>query len=223
MAFSRAIVSYLTHREIKSNITFLILFTLKAGEMSGKAFRLLIGMTTLIASAMYILSDLIELISGGFTEIQLYITYVAFVAIPFFLIGLHAIQLPQTGWLSLLGGLAYGTSFIFYASTAIYALVNQTNDYTKLVEELGSLYIFHGTLLVIGGLLFGIAVIKAGVLPKWTGYLLLVGVATSFLLNALSMPALSQVFGSTLRNIAFIGMAISILRNEGQFGSRGFH
>ena len=176
--------------------------------------RLIISLATLISPILHILSDLLEVSKGGFSPSQLWINYVAFLAIPFWIIGLYAIQLPRSGWMSLTGAIAYGASFIFFAGTTLYALVSQTVDYSTLLEELGSIYTFHGGLMIIGGLLFGAAIIRAQVLPRWTGWLLIFGVSLNLLFRLLAFPDLTQIIGSTIRNVAFIGMGIAILRTR---------
>ncbi len=179
--------------------------------MLSKHIRLIIGLATLISPILHILSDLLELFGGGFSSSQLWINYVAFLFIPFYMVGLYAIQRPHVGWMSLTGAIAYGASFIFFAGTTLYALVSTTEDYSTLVEELGSIYTFHGGLMVAGGLLFGASVIQGRVLPRWTGITLILGVSLNLLLRLLALPDLTQIVGSTIRNIAFIGIGITIL------------
>ncbi|MGB5634281.1 MAG: hypothetical protein WBM44_21535 [Waterburya sp.] len=176
--------------------------------------RLIIGWTAIISPLLYILSDLLEVFGGGFAASQLWINYVAFLPIPFLMIGLYAFQRPRSSWMSLTGAIAYGTSFIFFAGTTLYALVAKTANYSTLVEELGSIYTFHGGLMVAGGMLFGIAVIIARVLPRWTGWLLILGVSLNLLFHLLAFPDLSQIISSIVRNIAFVGMGIAILRTR---------
>ncbi|MGK7893629.1 MAG: hypothetical protein AB4372_08395 [Xenococcus sp. (in: cyanobacteria)] len=182
--------------------------------MLSKNLRVIIGLATIIAFTLHILSDLLEVFSGGFSAAQLWINYVAFLPIPFLMIGLYAFQLPLSGWMSLTGAIAYGTSFIFFAGTTLYALVAKTVDYSTLLEELGDIYTYYGGLMVAGGILFGIAVIRARVLPRWTGRLLIFGVSLNLLFSLLAFPNLSQIIGSLVRNIAFIGMGIAILKNK---------
>ncbi len=182
--------------------------------MLPKNLRLIIGLATIIAFTLHILSDLLEVLSGGFFAAQLWINYVAFLPIPFLMIGLYAVQLPLSGWISLTGAIAYGTSFIFFAGTTLYALVAKTADYFTLLEELGNTYTFYGGLMVAGGILFGIALIRARILPRWTGWLLILGVSLNLLCHLLAFPDLSQIIGSIVRNIAFVGMGIAILKTR---------
>ena len=176
--------------------------------------RLIISLTAIISPLLHILSDLLEVFGGGFSAIQLWINYLAFLPIPFMMVGLYAFQRPRVGWLSLVGAIAYGTSFIFFAGTTLYALVAKTADYPTLIEELGSIYTFFGGLMVAGGILFGIAAIVAGVFPKWTGWLLILGVSLNLLFSLLAFPELSHIFASMVRNMAFIGMGNAILRTR---------
>lgn len=86
--------------------------------MSGNALCWLIGLTALVSSILYILPDRIESPGTGFSSTRLYLSYVAFVAVPFFSIGAHAVRRPRTGWPGLIGAPARGVSFIFFAGTA---------------------------------------------------------------------------------------------------------
>ena len=176
--------------------------------------RLIIGWTAIISPLLHILSDLLEVFGGGFSASQLWINYIAFLPIPFLMIGLYAFQRPRSSWMSLVGAIAYGTSFIFFAGTTLYALVAKTADYSTLLEELGSIYTFYGGLMVTGGILFGMAAIVARVFPRWTGWLLIFGVSLNLLLRLLAFPDLSQIVGSIIRNIAFVGMGVAILRTR---------
>ena len=176
--------------------------------------RLIIGWTAIISPLLHILSDLVEVFGGGYSASQLWLNYLAFLPIPFLMIGLYAFQRPRSGWMSLAGGLSYGTSFIFFAGTTLYALVAKTVDYATLLEELGSIYTFHGGLMVVGGILFSIAVIIARVLPRWTGWLFILGVSLNLLFHLLAFPALSQSIGSIVRNIALRGMGVAILNRR---------
>ena len=180
--------------------------------MSKKLLHTLIGLTTLVSSIMYIISDSIELLESGFSATQLYLTYAAFVLIPFFVLGLYALQMPQSGWLGLIGALAYGLAFIFYSGTAVYALTAKTANYEILVIELGFLYTFHGALLVIGATLFGMEIIRAKVLPFWTGITLIIGAILGVVINLMGLSDIFQVISSAIRSVAFIGMGIEVLK-----------
>jgi hypothetical protein len=76
----------------------------------------------------------------------------------------------------------------------------------------------HGVVMVIAGVGFGYAVSRTGVLPRWTGVALAVGV----LLVPLSMNLADAVglVGVGLRDLAFAGMGAALLRGRRRQGVR---
>lgn len=66
--------------------------------------------------------------------------------------------------------------------------------------------------MVAGGIVFGAAVVRARVLPPWTGFALIAGVSLNLLVAVLPAPPIVQMVGSAVRNVAFIGMGVALLR-----------
>ena len=91
------------------------------------------------------------------------------------------------------------------------ALSNGTGDYETLWHTLGLVYTAHGALMVIGGLLFGVATLRARVLPSWAAWSFLIGLGINFVLAVLPVPALLETVGSTLRNVGLIGMGAGLM------------
>jgi hypothetical protein len=174
----------------------------------------LVGLAALVFSALYFLSDVIEAIQGGFSDPQLWLTLVAEAAIPVFVIGLYAVQRPRIGRLGLVSALAYAYCFVFFTGTVVYALVNGTSDFSALNDDLGALMTVHGAIMVLAGLGFGLAVIRAGVLPRWTGAALMVGVVLVALSQGL--PEGAQTVAAGVRDLGFAGMGAALLRAGGQ-------
>jgi hypothetical protein len=105
--------------------------------------------------------------------------------------GLYARQAEQAGWLGLAGSLVLS---LFYALTMAFQFIEAfisprlAAESPAFVEgllgianghatgiDLGALpavYGFTGGIYLLGGLLFGIATFRAGILPRWTGILL---------------------------------------------------
>jgi hypothetical protein len=75
----------------------------------------------------------------------------------------------------------------------------------------GPIYWTHGAFMVLGGLLFGLVILRAGVFPRWTGVLLVIGVLLNLFVGLLPVPDIGQVLGSVLRNAALIGMGFALL------------
>jgi hypothetical protein len=179
-----------------------------AGERS-EGLALIVGLAAVVSSVLYFATDLIELARGGFSPAQLVLTLVAEAAIPPFVIGLYAIQRPRMGRLGLVAAVGYAYSFVFFAGTVVFALVNKTSDWSALVDRLGPWVGIHGALMVIAGLVFGLAVIRSGVLPRWTGATLMVGVV--LVAASAGLTDVAQTASAGVRDLAFFGMGSSLL------------
>ena len=112
------------------------------------------------------------------------------------LAGLYARQVKEAGWLGLAGYLLFSLFFahtIAFAFTEAFILPQLATEAPKFVEgflgifnghpgemnlgALPTLYALAGFGYVLGGLLFGIATFRAGILPRWAGGLLAVTAA----------------------------------------------
>ena len=169
----------------------------------------LVGSTALAFSTLYLLSDAIEALQGGFSEAQLWLTLVAEAAIPVFVIGLYIVQRPQIGRLGQISAVAYAYAYVFFAGTVVYALLDQTSDYDVLSHALQPWMTLHGAIMVLAGLGFGLAVIRAAVLPRWTAIALMAGVV----LVALSqnLPEGPQLLAAGIRDLGFAAMGAALL------------
>lgn len=170
----------------------------------------LIGVAAVAFSMLYLVSDVIELAQGGFSTPQLALTYAAEAAIPLFVLGLFAVQRPRIGALGFVGAVTYAYTFVFFTSTVVYALVNHTQDWSELTTQLGAWVTVHSVLMVLAGISFGAAVIRAQVLPRWTGATLIVGMV--LMAVAAGLPDVTQTMSAAVRDLAFVGMGAAVLR-----------
>ena len=177
-----------------------------------------VGLTAAVFSALYFVSDLLELIQGGFSLPQLALTYLAEAAIPVFVLGLYAVQRPHIGTLGLLGAVGYAYTYVFFTGTVLLAIVNRPANWDALAGDLGPWITLHGLLMVVAGSAFGVAVFRAGVLPRWTGVTLVAGV----ILVAVSsvLPSMAQTLSAGVRDLAFVGMGFSLLSVRARSGPR---
>jgi hypothetical protein len=118
--------------------------------------------------------------------------------------------------MALVGALLYGLSFVYFAHTTLYALAERVPDYDALWRRLGGVYTAHGALMVIGGLMFGTAVLRAGWLARPAVLLFTAGVVANLVLALLPVPDLLQVAGSALRNLGLIAMGCDLLAKRRQ-------
>jgi hypothetical protein len=186
----------------------------KASEKRRVSAAHLIGMAALSFSALYFLSDVIDALQGGFSVPQLLLTLVAEAAIPVVVIGLYAVQPPRIGRLGLVSALAYAYAFVFFTGTVVYALINGTNDYSALSDDLGALMTAHGAIMVFAGIGFGVALIRARVLPAWTGVAL--GAGVILVAATQSAPEGAQLVAAAIRDLAFAGMGLALLAAPSQ-------
>lgn len=170
--------------------------------------RASVGLAVLLFSVLYFISDGIEALQGGFSTLQLLLTLVAEAAIPVLVLGLYAAQRPRIGRLGLLSSIAYAYAFVFFTGTVIYALANHTSDYSALSDQLGALMTFHGAIMVIAGIGFGIAVLRAGILPAWTAVALGAGVVLAAATQ--TAPGGAQLLAAAVRDLGFGGMGFAL-------------
>jgi hypothetical protein len=170
-----------------------------------------IGCAALVFSVLYFVSDIIEVLQGGFSTGQLWLTLVAEAAIPFVVVGLAVTQRPRSfGLLGDVSALAYAYSYLYFTGTVLYALVNNTKDYRTLTADLGPAMTVHGAVMVFAGLGFGYAVLRARLLPAWTAAALMAGVVLVAVTQ--NMPEGLQLIAAGVRDVGLAGMGVALLR-----------
>jgi hypothetical protein len=92
--------------------------------------------------------------------------------------------------------------------------VNRPPDWDALVGDLGPWVTVHGVLMVVAGSAFGVAALRAGVLPRWTGMTLIAGV----ILVAVSsgLPSVAQAVSAGVRDLGFVGMGLALVTRPRQ-------
>jgi hypothetical protein len=180
-----------------------------AREADGSGPAVGVGLAAAGFSVLYFISDLIELGQGGFSTPQLVLTYVAEAALPLFVLGLYAMQRPRIGRPGLVNAVVYAYTFVYFTSTVVYALVDRTADWPALADRLGVWLTLHSVLMVLSGIGFGIAVIRARVFPMWTGATLIAGMLLMTITSG--MPAVAQVAAAGVRDFAFAAMGAAVL------------
>lgn len=176
-----------------------------------------IGFTAVIASILYFVSDLMEVVQGGFSDWQLVLTLIAETAIPVFVVGFALVQRPRSlghpgrlGHLGDFSALAYAYAYLYFIGTVVYALANGTENYQALTERLGSVMTIHGAVMVVAGVGFGYAVLRDHLFPEWTAVALMVGVI--LVAAAQGLPDGVQLVAAGIRDLGFAGMGVALLR-----------
>lgn len=176
------------------------------------------GVLTVAATAAYFASDVWEGAQGGFSSGQLWLTLVAEAAVPVFVLGLAAVQRPKLGRLGWAGATGYAAAFVYFTYTVAFALVKDTADFESLADELAPIMGVAGGVMVVAGVLFGVATSRAAVLPRWSGVGFAVGVVAVAL--AVGMPTVIELAAVAVRDVALAAMGVGVLRSRGPTTTR---
>jgi hypothetical protein len=177
--------------------------------MDQDSIRLPLGAAALGFSVAYFASDVVEALQGGFSTGQLLLTLVAEAAIPVFVLGLWRVQEPRIGRLGAWAAGAYALAYVFFTWTVAYALYHGVPDYDTLSDELGTWMFLGGAVMVVAGLAFGLATIRAGVLPRWSAVALMAGVV--LVAATQNAPDAAQLLAAGIRDLGFAGMGAALL------------
>jgi hypothetical protein len=175
------------------------------------------GLSALVGGALIVVSDVLNaVLFPGETGNQVMLTstwfsvqilgLVALALITLGLVGLYACQAQLAGTLGLI---AFGIAFagmlmvfgLFWGEPFLGPLVAEQAPGLLSAEPSGALAvgsILSIVLFALGWLLFGLASVRAGVLPRIAAILLIVGALLSFILTSLNLPLWSVVFGAAL-------------------------
>lgn len=173
--------------------------------------RLVVGTAAIVAPALHSVTDVMEWYQNGFTPFHLWVNYIAFLPMPWLLLGICAVRTETLGAWALVGAVLYGFAFTYFAHTTLYALATDAPNYEALWQQLGSTYTIHGALMVIGGLLFAGAALKGKGLPVATVWLFGGGLLVNLALALVPAPDMFQMVGSGIRNAGLVGMGYAVL------------
>ena len=191
------------------------------------------GLSAMVAGIFYVVVGLfhpLETLSSATTP-RWIIVHALATAMCFFgllgMVGLYARQVEETGWPGLAGYLLLS---LFFALTAPFTFAEAvilplwaTTAPTFVVGFLGlfnghpgeinlgvlaALYSLSGVVYIFGGLLFGFATFRAGILPRWPAGLLAVGAALSPVASLLPQEYKALVAVPVGLALAWLGFAL---------------
>ena len=202
------------------------------------------GLSAMVGGMFYVVVGLFHQanILSSVTTTQWAIVHALATAMCFFFLlgitGLYARQVEEAGWLGLVGFLLFSLNWMLtapftFAETVI--LPQLATEAPTLAEGflgiftsaetnfgvLANLWTLTGLLYILGGLLFGIATLRAGILPRWAAGLLVVGsllAPVAALLPPEHEPKVAVPVGIAL---AWLGYALWSERREQAADSEG--
>lgn len=173
--------------------------------------RKILGLAAVIAPALHSFTDLLEWMQGGFSPMQLWLNYLAFLPVPVIMAGLYFATSERHSVTALAGALLYGFAFVYFSHTVLTAIESGIPDYEKLWTQLGLFYTFNGALMIAGGAMFGIPLLRMKYYPQWTVVLFLTGIGLNLALAFLPVPDIMQTIGTLFRNAGIAGMGLHLL------------
>jgi hypothetical protein len=173
--------------------------------------QVVVGWAAIVAPVLHCITDAMEWHQGGFSPVQLWLNYLAFLPMSWLLLGIYAVRSQQLGPSALIGALLHGIAFTYFAHTTLFALQSQAPDYEVLWRQLGPTYTAHGAAMVVGGLLFARAALRAKVLPKFAVLLFGTGLLINLGLALVPAPDILQTVGTLIRNAGLAGIGYALL------------
>lgn len=186
------------------------------------------GLASVLAGVLYALGALLHPVGEDLAAYtspkwvpahQVY--WVSAMLMLFGLVGLYARQVEKTGWLGLVGfvlafiGTVLVDSIFVMASTVIHLVAVQAPalfDQAAAPPTFGVLVVVLG--FILGYILFGIATMRAGVLPRWSGLLLIIGSAMFMISEAVPLNAslshLIVTIGDAIFGAGFVWMGFAL-------------
>jgi hypothetical protein len=140
--------------------------------------------------------------------------------------GLYARQVKEAGWPGLAGflllSLSWALQFAFVFATAfilpllattaprfVDSLLRSASGTVSVVNlgALPALYALVGIGYILGGLLFGIATLRAGILPRWAAGLLVVASALPL---AFVLPSVAALIPPQIQHVAAMPLGVAV-------------
>ena len=167
------------------------------------------GLAAILAAGIWILTEIMEIVSGGFSPVQLSLTLVAFVILPFGVLGFHAIQASKGGWISLVGAVCFASAFILWSGVTMLDMVLKTKTEMDIIgggDVEKSIFWIGSILNVVGFIVFSIAALRADVFPRWTGIILILAAVIFLVLPLFQIPMVVWNAISIVVSVALIRM-----------------
>jgi hypothetical protein len=202
-------------------------------KMTNSTLFRLAGLSALLAGICYTLVGIFHPanIPSSVTTTRWEIVHVLACAMSFFgvlgLTGIYVRQAEKTGWLGLIGFILFSLwlvlimGFSFVEAFILPHIATSTPGFVVSwmgmfngpagkfdIGSLATVWKLTGPLYIFGGLLFGIATFRAGILPRWAGALLAISTVLApigALLPNASQPKLAIPVGIAL---AWLGYAL---------------
>jgi hypothetical protein len=196
------------------------------------------GLASIVAGVLFILGEIVSPAEINATTVlnSPYATvrtlHVAWMVLGLLgLVGLYARQAEETGWLGLVGFvLAFiGTALLgslFFVEAYVFPTLATNAPALVSLDPAGPLFagpltlvgVVLGVCNLLGYIVFGIATIRAGVLPRWGVLLLIVGVVVGA--PGPAVPFLVRAAGTVLFGLGQVWLGYTLWSGTGEIARR---
>ena len=202
------------------------------------------GLAALVAGLCYVLvgmfhplNELASVTTPAWAVVHVFACAMALLGL-FGMVGLYARQAERAGWLGLVGfvmfslWLALVLCFSFMETFILPILASEAPQVVDGIMKMFSgpvsgvdlgllptLWAISGPLYILGGLIFGIATFRAGILPRWAGALLAAGTALAPVAALLPFAYQSKITIPVGLALIWMGYALWSERRETMAGA----
>jgi len=155
------------------------------------------------------------------------------------LTGIFARQVNEAGWLGLAGYLMLS---VFYILTTVFSFIEAYvapllivdapkfidnilglafGNFSPSIGAIGGFYAVAGIMFLLGGLLLGIAIFRAGVLPRWAGALLIFGAVSPPVLSTFITHPANRLLSAPI-SLALIWLGYALFTGYREKSSKAF-
>lgn len=154
--------------------------------------------TAVLGGILWIVAELIEGLGAGLTPLTLWLTAVAFLLLAVGVMALHRVQAAVAGPLSFGGAILMAVGFLGFLLPLFAILAGRLTATGAQPGTLELMFLAALVALVLGGVMLGLAIMRAGILPARLGAALTI-VSLAMIVAAL---ADTPVLAARLTNLA---------------------
>ncbi|MGF1661168.1 MAG: hypothetical protein ACFCVG_01625 [Kineosporiaceae bacterium] len=167
------------------------------------------GAVAVVAGALVILaSELVETFGGGYSDTTFTLLIVGRAVLGAGIWALHRVQARSGGLPSLLGAALLTVAMYVLSLQEILAWGARSE--AEVIERAGPIFWVGIPLVAVGGLLFGLSVVRARVLPLWTGAVPLAALVAIAVGIATDLEVVISVANMAI-SASFLGMGAAVL------------
>lgn len=151
----------------------------------------------------WLISEIMELAGGGFTAASLLVSSITFILLGIGWWGLHLSQ-TSGNTLSMIGTVLISLAFILFGVISLQ--MRGEGVATDAEVAPGTMFMIAAGSMVLGGIIFGISILRIGYFPSWTGIVLIILMALAVVVPLANLSGIIQNVSNMLLSAMLIFM-----------------